>query len=66
MSIYSGFEDLESSTTVILKRHILSRKNVYTQKADDSAQKYGFGKYLNAEDLDEKYLKWKPTSQRTF
>ena len=37
-----------------------------TQKADDSAQKYGFGKYLNAEDLDKKYLKWKPTSQRTF
>ena len=39
---------------------------MYTQKADDSAQKYGFGKYLNAEDLDKKYLKWKPTSQRTF
>ena len=39
---------------------------ITTQKADDSAQKYGFGKYLNAEDLDEKYLKWKPTSQRTF
>ena len=38
----------------------------YTQKADDSIQKYGFGNYLNAEDLDEKYLKLKPTSQRTF
>ena len=38
----------------------------HTQKADDSIQKYGFSKYSKAEDLDEKYLKLKPTSQRTF
>ena len=39
---------------------------IYTQKADDNIKKYGFSKYSNAEDLDEKYLKLKPTSQRTF
>ena len=56
----------DSGASILEKLSNKNKENIYTQKADDSIQKYGFSKYSNAEDLDEKYLKLKPTSQRTF